>query len=267
MYGLLSFAALAKEFLPSPYSEYHFWQFLPKWSVWTWLTILLVILLSAVLEAAYTQNQLSEAQGTHKLIGIEADWTRQRKAVKPSAIIVAIICVVVIAIMWVHTTSAGSSDIHIRQVEIGWEDSAERLIVQETDYAEPGKQWAANVHYTSAVTSEILVVYTGSLIDQIPSDMTARYRIEDQEWDRTLTLLKYPQGPPMQVLANTPRVSKLNGPFLDQKALDNIIDHKAAVYFMAAFAQKNDSEPLAELCIYREGNSPLVHYCHDHNSP
>jgi len=76
------------------------------------------------------------------------------------------------------------SDIHIRQIEIGWQDSRERLIVQDTSYAEPNKQWAANIHYTSSETQDVAIAYVSFTPSSIPADANARNDMEDLEWER-----------------------------------------------------------------------------------
>jgi hypothetical protein len=157
--------------------------------------------------------------------------------------------------------------IHIRGVEIGWIGPEERIMIQPTDLTLPNKQWAANIHYTSTATQEIVLAWTASLPKPIPADTKARNDFEDQEWERTVNLLRYNQDKTFKVTANSPKFNTLDGPSLDQQQLCDMIAHKTAVYFIAAFERKGSSLPQAGVCIYREGVAPIVHNCHDHNFP
>lgn len=163
------------------------------------------------------------------------------------------------------------SDIGIRQIEIGWQDSGERLVVQPTNFAEPNK-WVANIHYTSTETQDIVVAYT-SIVPSSIADVNARNDIEDLEWDRVMSVLAHDAGrTKMKAIANTPTFTTLNGLILNQQQLEDMMNKTTAVYFMAVFATRSELwkrswKPHAEVCVYRDGIAPVVHLCHDHNRP
>lgn len=167
--------------------------------------------------------------------------------------------------------SAGepSSDIEVRQIEIGTGDkSGELLIVGPTERTKPGSFWAANIHYISAVSHDVLNTYTASLIMGLRINAESdRDKMEDQEWDAMLGRVKYGTRT-MRVVANSPSFLTWEGPAADRVQLDQLIHYKAAYYFMGVFLYvENKAEHRTGVCVYREGNSPVVHYCHAHNGP
>jgi hypothetical protein len=194
----------------------------------------------------------------------------QRSRIKERTILVVVTVILIfvgLPLVYGMRYWADESAIHITKVEIGWTDSEERLFVQPTDLTPPNKQWAANIHYVGTVTQEITIALTSIYPESIPDDTKVRYQLEDQEWDRTVSILKYNQDQTIKIAANSPTFITIKGPTLDSRQINDMIAHKTAVYFMAAFEKKGSSLPEAGVCIYREGPAPVIHNCHDHNFP
>lgn len=100
-YAALSVVSLAREFMPSPWSDYHLLRYIPRLPLPTWLALLAIISLAGVIEAAYTQNQLAEAKSSGRRIFTASgeEWIRPRKPFKASAIATGFFCVCAVVVV------------------------------------------------------------------------------------------------------------------------------------------------------------------------
>ena len=199
----------------------------------------------------------------------EKPITRSKASVTKAggALAVSVIFILIGIVCWGFRSDASSRQIHIRNIEIGVADSDEHFIVPETKNIAPETKWTAYVRYNSPSLREAFVSYTGVVLHDLPTDLNERNKDEDMIWDGATALLKYNKTP-MQIQANTPLYTTFTGPFVSEQDLCDIINHKAAVYFVAVFSYRNlFSQHQVEICTYREGNAPALHYCHAHNTP
>jgi hypothetical protein len=164
------------------------------------------------------------------------------------------------------------SDIKVSTVVIGTDvDSSERMVVQETKNTPAGSKWVANIDYSNegSLTVDLHIYSTSSFITVDMANLEARTTAENMEWDRTINVAHYPEGmrtrqtPPHQALLVSPMLSYQVG----ADDLKKIVDYKAAVYFMTRLSYTVDSQEFnSDVCVFRTGNSPLVHQCAAHNS-
>lgn len=263
-YALLSFVTFGKDFLPAPYSEWRLWQFLPDWSLWTWIALFSIFLLCGVLEGAYTEHRVFEEGKQRRIIGVEEPNLLTRKPLTIEAIALAVICFLIFALMWNRSTKP---HLRVNGVEIGWDHGSGTVEFASTDSAPADKQWIANIHYQSSVSMKVFILGISGLPQSTPEGDDARSELEDSMWGTLESELKHSKASgTIEVPARTPMFFSIHTEELSQQQLDAISNYKSAVYFMAIFANKYGS-PIAGVCIYREGLSPAVQYCHDHNWP
>lgn len=165
-----------------------------------------------------------------------------------------------------------ASCIRVSEVIIGTEvGSSERMVVQETRKTLAGSTWIANIYFSNEgpATVRLHVYSTSSFITVDMANPETRTIAENMEWDRTVNLARYPVG--MRTITTPPHQSLVTSPTLAYHVgvddLRKIQDYKAAVYFMARFSYMVGTQELnSDVCVFRTGNSPLVHQCSSHNS-
>jgi hypothetical protein len=165
-----------------------------------------------------------------------------------------------------------ASDIKVSRVIIGTAiGSSERLVVQATKQTPAGSKWVANINYSNdgSTTVDLHIYSTSSFITVDMANLEARTMAENMEWDRTMTLARYPAG--MRTRQTPPQQPLMTSLMLEYHVgaddLRKIVDYKAAVYFMARFSYTVNSQEIdSDVCVFRVGNSPLTHQCAAHNS-
>ena len=155
-------------------------------------------------------------------------------------------------------------------MEIGTLDSGERLHVEETQWTLPDSVWAANVHYINqGAESHDVAVYDAAAFfdDMTTQDSEKINKMEDEEWDKFLIGTRTPNTT-MQVASQHPMFSTFKGVALNATQVQHLQAYKAIYYFFAVYTYKDWWRTCtSEMCVYRTGNSPVVHQCHDHNDP
>lgn len=186
---------------------------------------------------------------------------------KTAGLTVAVAVILIIAgfVFWGIRSDSSSRQVRIPSILIGVGDSSEHLNVQETQFVKPGNRWESNIYFNSPRPRVAFVSLSAFLFLDLPSSIDERNKLEDIEWDSTVTSLKYAKHP-LKIQANVPSYITIPGPFATDMDTKKIIDHKSAVYFMAVFSYPNVfNQHQLEICVFREGNAPVIHYCHDHN--
>jgi hypothetical protein len=262
VYLALGIFQAIREIVPPPYSDWRIWNFLPDWSFWTWLSIFLALLLLGTVEAAYTQWKVHESSNGAKLIGISEEWKRPTNTFTTSSTVALLVMLFIVFMAWARLDTS-PLQITIREVDIGWIDDKGVGHGGGTDYAEPDKQWAANIHYVAKNDRGFVWKSVTVFTEQNFSSQSERTQWEDQAWEQALAAASYS---PFHFSSDSPEFLTINGLSLSRIQLDKMIDG-GSLYFMMVVGSKRTGEPKAEVCVCRQGISPVIHRCGNHNWP
>jgi hypothetical protein len=192
---------------------------------------------------------------------IPSRLNRNRAMVSIASVVV--ICTFVGLVAWRFRREARQLD--ITGAVVGVVDSPGRLSSARTDLALPDSVWASIVQLTSKISRKLNFCYTASFVSNDLSNDKVRQDFEDREWERTVALTKF-ANTDHQLIANVPTEVMLDGPKLSQQQLDDMMNHDAALYFMAVFSYRDlFGEHRLGVCIYRQGIAAVVLLCHHHN--
>jgi hypothetical protein len=260
-YSLLGFVAfIFTNFIPG----YDVWGFLPDWSLSTWIVLFAIIVVVGVLEGAYARYRIDEERRGSKLVDVDK-WRSQRNPITGAACVAAFVCLLPIALMWKKSTA---SHMKISSVQIGWEDDNGIVHISPTSQSPANVLWVANIHYQSSISRRILYLPLSFRVSPLPDNASARNQIEDQIWDSATSQLErtWRNEQTLLVPARTPMFFTITSGKFDQTMLNDIAENKAALYFVAVFANQHGSQ-IAGVCVFRQGESPAVYVCHEHNWP